>query len=151
MGGIKKDRTILVVEDTPEDFELTVRALRKAGVENAIVNCCDGDDALDYLYFRGKYAPPGAASRPGLILLDLNLPGTDGRQVLEQIKRDDNLRSIPVIVLTTSSDRRDVGTCYQSGANSFIQKPVGLNELHKIMERLKEYWLEVVILDSEEQ
>ena len=99
------NQPILLVEDSPEDFETTRRAFRKAGLKNPILHCPDGDTALDFLFRRGAHAD---APRPGLVLLDLNLPGTDGREVLQEMKRDEELRCIPVIVLTTSSDERDV-------------------------------------------
>jgi CheY-like chemotaxis protein len=95
---------ILLVEDSPEDYEATVRALRHAGLANPLLHCEDGESALDLLYQRGTYASLGGAPRPRIILLDLNLPGTDGRDVLTDLKRDEMLKGIPVIVLTTSSD-----------------------------------------------
>jgi CheY-like chemotaxis protein len=98
---------ILVVEDSPEDYEATVRALRQSGLQNPIFHCADGDEALDFLYQHGVHAQPTPAPRPGIILLDLNLPGTDGREVLATIKHDDHLRQIPVVVLTTSEDACD--------------------------------------------
>src|SRR5215207_6278628 len=112
---------ILLVEDSPEDCTATVRALQRSGLKNTIIHCATGDDALDYLYERGAYAEPGKAARPSLILLDLNLPGTDGREVLEQVKSDELLRQIPVVVLTTSVDDRDIKSCYKAGANSYMQ------------------------------
>lgn len=137
---------ILLVEDSPEDFETTERAFRRSGLKNPIYRCADGDEALDYLHRRGQYADPNQAPRPGVILLDLNLPGTDGREVLSEIKNDPNLKQIPVIVLTTSKDERDVEVCYSCGANSYIQKPVDLDGFMKAIERLNDYWFEVVIL-----
>ena len=137
---------ILLVEDSPEDFEATQRAFRKSGLKNPLLRCEDGDEALDYLHRRGEYADPGSSPRPGVILLDLNLPGTDGRQVLNEIKRDEHLRDIPVVVLTTSADERDITACYRAGANSYIQKPVDIDGFMKAIERLNGYWFEVVIL-----
>ena len=143
-------QSILLVEDSPEDREATIRAFERSGFRNPIINCKDGDDALDYLYQRGNYASPGKAPRPGLILLDLNLPGTDGREVLEQIKNDESLKGIPVIVLTTSADERDVEESYKAGANSYIQKPVNVEGFFQAIQRLKDYWFEVVILPREQ-
>ena len=137
---------ILLVEDSPEDFETTERAFRRSGLKNPIYRCADGDEALDFLYRRGRYAAVDAAPRPGVILLDLNLPGTDGREVLSEIKNDPGLKQIPVIVLTTSKDERDIEVCYRCGANSYIQKPVDLDGFMKAIERLNDYWFEVVIL-----
>jgi CheY-like chemotaxis protein len=140
------NQPILLVEDSPEDFEATLRAFQRAGLKNPVRRCEDGDDALDYLFRRGRYADPEEAPRPGVILLDLNLPGTDGRQVLSEIKAADHLKEIPVIVLTTSSDERDINACYRAGANSYIQKPVDLEGFVQAIERLNGYWFEVVIL-----
>ena len=134
---------ILLVEDSPEDFETTQRAFRRSGLKNPIFRCPDGDEALDFLFQRGSHA---GAPRPGVILLDLNLPGTDGREVLAEIKATPQLRQIPVIVLTTSSDDRDVQACYNAGASSYIQKPVDLDGFMQAIERLNDYWFEVVIL-----
>ncbi|HET9227230.1 MAG TPA: response regulator [Thermoanaerobaculia bacterium] len=134
---------ILLVEDSPEDFEATQRAFRRSGLKNPIVRCEDGEEALDYLYRRGRHAD---AVRPGVILLDLNLPGTDGRQVLAEIKQAESLKQIPVVVLTTSADERDIFACYSAGANSYIQKPVDIDGFVKAIERLNGYWFEVVIL-----
>lgn len=140
------NQPILLIEDSPEDFEATVRAFKKSGLKNPIIRCEDGDGALDYLYRRGHWTDPEKSPRPGVILLDLNLPGTDGREVLTEIKKDDQLRHIPVIVLTTSNDRRDVEACYHAGANSYIQKPVDMDGFMKAIERLNGYWFEVVVL-----
>ncbi|MFL6195984.1 MAG: response regulator [Thermoanaerobaculia bacterium] len=137
------NQPILLVEDSPEDYETTERALRRSGLKNPIIRCADGDEALDFLFRRG---PNAEAPRPGVILLDLNLPGTDGREVLSEIKKDPSLKQIPVVVLTTSSDERDVEACYQAGASSYIQKPVDLEGFMKAIERLNGYWFEVVIL-----
>ena len=137
---------ILLVEDSEEDVEATVRALRKAGLANPIHHCADGDEALDYLKRRGRYADPAKAPRPGVVLLDLNLPGTDGRQVLAEAKADGQLKRIPVIILTTSSDERDIQRCYDAGANSYVKKPVDFDGFLQAIRRLSDYWFEVVIL-----
>lgn len=137
---------ILLVEDSPEDFETTQRAFRRSGLKNPIYRCSDGDEALDFLFRRGRFSDPDKAPQPGVILLDLNLPGTDGREVLSEIKKDARLKQIPVIVLTTSKDERDIEGCYRCGANSYIQKPVDLDGFMKAIERLNDYWFEVVIL-----
>lgn len=137
---------ILLVEDSPEDYETTIRSFKRAGVANKFHRCQDGDEALDYLFHRGPYADPSSAPRPAVILLDLNLPGTDGREVLSRIKQDQSLKSIPVIVLTTSSDKRDIDSCYRDGANSYIQKPVDLPKYIEAIQRLSNYWFEIVLL-----
>jgi CheY-like chemotaxis protein len=140
------NQPILLVEDSPEDYEAAVRAFERSGLKNPIQRCEDGDAALDYLFRRGHWADPETSPRPGVILLDLNLPGTDGREVLQEIKRNEQLRQIPVIVLTTSTDQRDVDACYQAGANSYIQKPVDMDGFIRAIERLNGYWFEVVVL-----
>lgn len=140
------NQPILLVEDSPEDYEATVRAFKKSGLRNPIVRCEDGDSALDYLFRRGRWEAPESSPRPGVILLDLNLPGTDGREVLQEIKKHEQLRHIPIIVLTTSNDERDVEACYQAGANSYVQKPVDMDGFIRAIERLNGYWFEVVVL-----
>jgi two-component system, response regulator len=139
---------ILLVEDSPEDFETTRRAFRRAGLRNPMLHCATGDDALDFLHRRGRYTA-ATAPRPGIILLDLNLPGTDGRAVLAEIKAAAGLSDIPVVVLTTSADDRDVEACYQAGANSYVQKPVNLDAFMAAIQRLHDYWFDVVILPHE--
>ena len=141
-----KGGPILLVDDSVEDRESTTRAFKKAHLANEIVECVDGEDALDYLFRRNKYAGSQDSSRPSIILLDLNMPGTDGHEVLAEIKRDKELASIPVIVLTTSSDERDIERCYAAGGNSYVQKPVDLPGFITAIQRLKEYWFEVVLM-----
>lgn len=140
----------MMVEDSPEDFHATIRAFEKAGLANPIIRCEDGDEALDYLFRRGKFAPPTPTPRPGMILLDLNLPGTDGHEVLMAVKKSNELKKIPVIVLTTSREKNDIDKCYGSGANSYIFKPVDLVGLMDAIQRLKEYWFEIAVFPKEE-
>jgi CheY-like chemotaxis protein len=140
-----QSHSILLVEDSPEDCAATIRAFKRSGFDSPIVNCGDGDSALDYLYRRGDYTAEDTA-RPSLILLDLNLPGTDGRAVLEQVKADRGLCDIPVVILTTSSDPHDVSASYKAGANSYVQKPVDRDRLYNMAQQLKDYWFGVTIL-----
>jgi CheY-like chemotaxis protein len=140
---------ILVIEDSPEDYETTARAFRRAGLRNQLMHCTTGDEALDFLNRRGAFEDPARSPRPGIILLDLNLPGTDGREVLAEIKKSNGLARIPVIVLTTSSDDRDIEACYRAGANSYVQKPVNLEGFMRAIQRLHDYWFEVVILPKD--
>ncbi len=140
---------ILIVEDCEEDYAATERAFRKAGLRNSLRHCWDGDEALDYLHGRGDYEGANKPPLPSVILLDLNLPGTDGREVLHEVKSNDGLKTIPVVVLTTSTDKRDIDACYEAGANSYIQKPVDLDGFFQAIQRLKDYWLEVVILPKQ--
>jgi len=137
---------ILIVEDSAEDFETTLRSFKKSGIKNPIFHCETGDEALDFLNHRGSYADATKAPRPGIILLDLNMPGTDGREILKFIKTEKATRTIPVVVLTTSNDNTDVRRCYEDGANSYIQKPVNLEKLVQAIACLKKYWFEIVIL-----
>ncbi len=138
--------SILVVEDSDEDFEAMRRAFRKAEMTWPVRRCVDGDDALAYLQRKGIYAEAERAPRPSLIVLDLNLPGTDGREVLEQIKGDDATRTTPVVVLTTSSSPRDIDACYRSGASSYVIKPVDFDKFLAAIRALKDYWLSTVTL-----
>lgn len=137
--------TILLVEDNADDAAMTIQSLHQSNIRNKIIHCLTGDQALDFLFHRGEYAAQDDAL-PGMILLDLNLPGTDGREVLEEIKADHKLRLIPVIVLTTSSDERDVARCYEYGANSYVVKPVNFDGFITAMERLSGYWLEIAVI-----
>lgn len=138
--------TILLVEDNEDDYEATVRSLEKNRFLNPVKWCRHGQDALDYLHGCGEYADNPDVRRPSMILLDLNMPGVDGREVLETIKKDADLRSIPVIVLTTSDDARDVRQCYDIGANTFIQKPVSFDGLVQAIRTMNDYWFGVAIL-----
>ena len=128
---------VLIVEDNPEDFEAVRRAFAHLGGAPRMARCETGDEALDYLHGRGLFAS-GTQPRPGLVLLDLNLPGTDGRAVLDEIKHTKAFCDIPVVVLTTSSDPRDIAACYQAGANSYIEKPTTAEALRQVLARLQE-------------
>jgi CheY-like chemotaxis protein len=136
---------LLIVEDNDEDYETTLRVLRKSSVERHIHRCVHGDDALDFLYKREKYADLNI-KRPAVILLDLNLPGTDGREVLQAIKQHDTLKSIPVVILSTSSNPIDIETSYHNGANSYLVKPVDFSGFVHAMQSFDDYWFRVVVL-----
>lgn len=142
---------VLLIEDNPEDREAIRRAFQEAGPPCSLHYCVTGDDGIDFLFRRGKYSLPESAPRPALIVLDLNLPGTGGREVLETIKGDNSLGVIPVVVLTTSSDEGDIQSCYRSGVSSYLQKPVELRAFMETIRRLAEYWLETVILPADPQ
>ena len=139
-------QALLVIEDSDEDFEAFGRIMRKSSVRNPIYRCIDGDDALDFLYHTGEYIDLAKAPRPSIILLDLNLPGTDGREVLEQLKQDDEFKSIPVVVFTTSSNPKDIEVCYQYGVNGYILKPIDVNKLTRTLQVFIDYWFEAVLL-----
>jgi two-component system response regulator len=137
---------ILIVEDNDDDYIATMRAFKKANLVNPVWRCTNGDQALDYLLRRGEFSVAVTAPRPNIILLDLNLPGTDGRSVLHTIKATPEIKNIPVIVLTTSNAEQDIEQCYAAGANSYVQKPVDFEGFVKAIGQLSEYWLEVSIL-----
>lgn len=138
--------TILMADDDPDDRQLTKEALEEGRLINDIRFVENGEELMDYLHKRGKYAPPVEAPRPGLILLDLNMPRKDGRTVLKEIKGDPALRTIPVVVLTTSKADEDVYRSYDLGVNSYIVKPVTFEALVDILQTLEKYWFEIVEL-----
>lgn len=139
--------SILVCDDDEDDRMLTRQALEDAHISNAVHFVEDGEQLLDFLYQRGAYSgETGEAPRPGLILLDLNMPKLDGREALKAIKEDESLRDIPVVVLSTSRLDEDIARSYQLGVNSFITKPVTFSGLVEAMNVLGRYWLEIVEL-----
>ena len=133
----------LLVEDNPGDVRLTREALKEGNVRNRVSAVGDGVEALAFLRREGQYA---AAPRPDLILLDLNLPKKDGREVLAEVKADADLRSIPVVVLTTSQAEEDIGKVYGLNGNCYITKPVGLEEFITVVKAIEDFWLEIVKL-----
>jgi CheY-like chemotaxis protein len=140
--------TILLADDDEEDRAMTISALRERKVANEIRCVGDGEELADYLFHRGAYSDIEQAPTPGLILLDLNMPRKDGREVLAEIKADEDLRSIPVVVLTTSKAEEDIARTYDLGVNSFITKPVTFNGLVHAMDAFSRYWLEIVELPN---
>ena len=134
---------ILLVEDNPGDARLTLEAFKEGRVLNHLVVMKDGVDALDYLRRRGPYA---SAKTPDLILLDLNLPRKSGREVLTEIKADAHLKTIPVVVLTTSADDQDVARAYSQHANCYITKPVDLEQFLRVVQSIEDFWLTLVRL-----
>jgi CheY-like chemotaxis protein len=132
---------ILLVEDEEAHAKLTSRAIRKAGNANRIDVACDGEEALDYLFNSGKYADKSEYPCPGLILLDIKLPGIDGIEILQTIKRDPSLRKIPVIMLTTSEREEDIARSYEYHANSYLTKPVGFKEFEEKIAQIDFYWM----------
>lgn len=137
--------TILLVEDDPGDIELTRRALDHGRIRNDLHVVNDGEQALDYLLRQGKFADPASSPRPDLILLDLNLPRVNGKQVLEKMKEHPELARIPTVALTTSQQEEDVLQSYDLGVNSFITKPVEMNHFIKVVQAMEEYWLQIVV------
>lgn len=139
---------ILLVEDNPGDVRLTQEALKEGSLDYSLSVVGDGEEALDFLYRRGGYE---SSPRPDLILLDLNLPKRDGREVLAEIKEDANLRRIPVVILTTSEAEQDVVQTYDLHANCYITKPVDLNEFIDVVQSIEMFWLTLVELPPEKE
>jgi CheY-like chemotaxis protein len=135
---------LLIAEDSDEDFEVLQLLMQQMEVQNPIYRCTNGDKVLDLLYREESDDDSEveiAAASPSVILLDLNLPGTDGRDVLELLKQDQKFKKIPVVVFTTSSNPKDIEFCYQNGANGYLIKPVDLDELEKTVQAFVKYWL----------
>lgn len=137
---------LLLIEDSPEDYEAISRAFAKAGVANPLYRFSYGEDALDFAKRRGRYFTHGSESRPCLVLLDLNLPGTDGLTVLRRVRADADLAHVPVIVLSTSSNPAEIAASYAAGANCYLVKPSGFTELCDLIRRFKEFWLDLARL-----
>ena len=141
---------ILLVEDNPDDVEITLRAFRKVRLANTLHVVRDGQEALDFLFREGDYSDRADAPQPDVILLDLNLPKVSGLEVLEKVKASDGLSSIPVIVLTVSEQQEDVRESYKVGANTYITKPVDFEKFVHAMEILGEYWMVIARLPPKE-
>ncbi|WP_407936166.1 response regulator [Gemmata algarum] len=146
MSNRTKPITILMADDDPDDRQLTQEAFEENHLANDLRFVEDGEELLDYLNQRGKYAGAGAAPLPGLILLDLNMPRKDGREALQEIKADPRLRTIRVVVMTTSKAEEDVLRSYDLSAASYITKPVTFERLVEVVRTLGKYWLEIVEL-----
>jgi two-component system, chemotaxis family, response regulator Rcp1 len=140
---IVKAITILLVEDNPGDADLAVEALEHSKIKNELIVVHDGEAAMDFLKHRGAFTD---ASRPDLILLDLNLPKKDGREVLAEIKEDPCLKRIPVVILTTSSAEEDILRSYNLHANCYITKPINFKQFMKVVRSIEDFWLTIVVL-----
>lgn len=136
-----KDKIILLVEDNPNDEELTLRALKKSQIMNRVVVVRDGVEALDYLFMRGAHANRSSSETPQVILLDLKLPKIDGLEVLREIRSDDRTKLLPVVVLTSSVEDQDLIKSYGLGANSYVRKPVDFVQFMEAVRQLGLYWL----------
>jgi two-component system response regulator len=132
---------ILLVEDNQDDVDLTLRALAKQNIANDVAVVRDGAEALDFVFARGKYAGRDPRELPQLILLDINLPKLSGLQVLRQLRENQATRMVPVVMLTTSNEDKDVVESYSSGANSYVQKPIDFQEFTEAVKQLGVYWL----------
>ena len=146
MNTLRTPITILIAEDDADDRFLTKDAFERSLISNNIHFVEDGEELMDYLHHRGKYSDKSTFPRPGIILLDLNMPKKDGREALKEIKADDNLKRIPVIVLTTSQAEEDIILTYNLGVNSFIRKPVQFASFIETIKTFGKYWLEIVEL-----
>jgi|SRR3989339_482180 len=136
-----KDKVILLVEDNPDDVELTLRALKKNNIRNEVVVAKDGVEALDYLFATGQYAGRTTAVQTQVVLLDLKLPKVDGLEVLRRMRGDERTRLVPVVILTSSKEEQDVIAGYKLGANSYVLKPVNFDEFVEAARQLGLYWL----------
>lgn len=134
-------KIILLVEDNPDDVDLTIRALEKNKILNKVVVACDGVEALDYLFGAGKYAGRNTSVLPELVLLDLKLPKVDGIDVLKQLRSNELTELLPVVILTSSKEEQDIINSYKFGANSYIRKPVDFNQFMEAVRQLGLYWL----------
>jgi CheY-like chemotaxis protein len=141
MDETVKEVEILLVEDNPTDAELAMRALKKSNLANKLVWVKDGAEALDFIFAGGAYSGRQMTEGPKVILLDLRLPKVDGMEVLRRVKGDERTRTIPVVVLTSSKEDRDVAESYQLGVNSYISKPVEFDEFARTVSELGMYWL----------
>lgn len=148
-GVTNKGIVILMADDDDDDFLLTKKALKESKLLNQLIRVKDGEELLQYLRREGEYTDVEKYPRPGVILLDLNMPRKDGREALKEIKSDNLLASIPVIVFTTSKAEEDIYRTYQLGVNSFITKPVTFDNLTEVMRTLGTYWFEIVELPKE--
>ena len=140
MVDASKINKILLVEDNPDDIAITKRALKEARIVNKLCIVRDGQEALDFLKRQGEYTDPAKSPRPGLILLDINLPKINGLEVLKQIKADDDLKGIPVVMLTVSRRDEDIVKGYNNGCNSFIQKAVEFEKFVEVVKQIGLYW-----------
>lgn len=139
----KQYNPLLIAEDSDEDFEVLQLLMQQMAVQNPIYRCTNGDKVLDLLYQENSCScGQPVPSRPSVILLDLNLPGTDGRDVLTQLKQDQKFKEIPIVVFTTSSNPKDIEFCYRKGANGYLIKPVDSDALEKTVQAFVAYWLE---------
>src|SRR5579859_794662 len=148
---LKNSVAILMADDDEDDILLTQKALKQGKLLNELYCVRDGEELLDYLFHRGSYTDASTAPRPGVILLDLNMPRKDGREALKEIKAHQDLKDIPIVVFTTSKAEEDIYRSYKLGVNSFITKPVTFENLIDVMQMLGKYWFEIVTLPSEEK
>jgi two-component system response regulator len=138
---VMEEKVILLVEDNPDDEALTIRALKKNNIQNKVVIARDGAEALEYIFCEGKYSDRNITEMPQVVLLDLKLPKIDGLEVLERIRSDNRTKLLPIVILTTSNEERDIVEGYRLGANSYIRKPVDFAQFAEAVRQLGLYWL----------
>jgi CheY-like chemotaxis protein len=138
---INNEVEILLVEDSMEDAEMTIRALKKVNLANRLVHLKDGKEALDFLFCKGDYSTRAVTIKPKVILLDIKMPRVDGIEVLRQVKSNESTRSIPVVIMTSSNEEKDIITSYKLGVNSYVVKPVDFDRFAKAVSELGLYWL----------
>lgn len=148
---VGQNAPLLLIEDSDEDFEAMQRFLKLAPVVIPLQRCINGEQALAFLDRTGRYTDPHLAPRPSLIVLDLNLPKTDGREVLKRIKQNESLQTIPVVIFTTSNNPKDMEICYRYGIKNYIVKPIDFGQLKRNMQTLIDYWLEVTTLTKNQE
>ena len=140
-----QDKPLLVIEDSDEDFVFLQKVMTKLSGSNPIYRCVDGDEAIEFLYCQGdNYSQ--SVPRPAVILLDLHLPGINGKEILKKVKQDEQLKTIPIVVFTTSTDPDDIYSCYEYGANGYMLKPTDLADLKKTIQVFVNNWLDICVL-----
>lgn len=142
---------VLLIEDSDEDYTAFARAMHLTGLEHTLHRCRDGEEALDFLFQQGSPDSKRMISIPSLIVLDLNLPGMDGREVLARVKQDERLRAIPLIILTTSANPQDINECYRQGANSYQIKSANYEGFKHEVQRMVDYWFRTAVTTSQEE
>ncbi len=140
---MESDIDILLIEDNHDEAQLVIRTLRKNNLSSHLLHLDDGEEALNFLFSRGKYSARVDRRKPFLVLLDLKLPKVDGLEILRQLKADEKMRPIPVVMLTSSKEEKDILTCYHLGANSYVVKPVSFETLSEAVKGLGNYWLNI--------
>ena len=139
------EQPLLIIEDSDEDFTALKRTIDRAQITQPVYRCEDGEEALDFLYHQEEYEEEVTSPRPALIVLDLNLPGTDGREVLATVKEDRDLQTIPIIIFSTSSNFKDIEACYRHGVSGYLVKPMDSKQL-QLVETFTKYWFKAVEL-----
>ena len=137
---------LLIIEDSDEDFAALTRMIKKAQISNPVYRCEDGEEALEFLAHQGEYVDETLSPRPSLIVLDLNLPGTDGREVLAQLKQNQDWKTIPVVIFSTSSNPKDINICYHYGISGYLVKPMNTKRLNQLVQTFLDYWFKSVEL-----